>query len=81
MKILEVFGEPILNGGQEAFVVSFVKEIDSEQFHFDLLTPYEVHNDSYQDIVDKKVDRFILLAFSLKRIKGDYKFLNVFGLS
>ena len=45
MKILEVFGEPILNGGQEAFVVSFVKEIDSEQFHFDLLTPYEVHND------------------------------------
>ena len=40
MKILEVFGEPILNGGQEAFVVSFVKEIDSEQFHFDLLTPY-----------------------------------------
>ena len=38
MKILEVFGEPILNGGQEAFVVSFVKEIDSEQFHFDLLT-------------------------------------------
>ena len=67
MKILEVFGEPILNGGQEAFVVSFVKEIDSEQFHFDLLTPYEVHNDSYQDIVDKKGGQIYSFGFQFKK--------------
>ena len=51
MKILEVFGEPILNGGQESFVVSYVKKFDGNRFHFDLLTPFEVHNDHYKNIV------------------------------
>ncbi len=78
MKILEVFGEPILNGGQEAFVVSFVKEIDSEQFHFDLLTPYEVHNDSYQDIVDKKGGQIYSFGFQFKKDKGRLQIFKCF---
>lgn len=44
MKVLEVFGEPILNGGQESFVINFIRHMDRSLMAIDLLTPYECKN-------------------------------------
>ena len=51
MKVLEVFGEPILSGGQEAFVFEILKNINMKNLHIDCLTAYEWGNESYRQIV------------------------------
>lgn len=53
-KVLEIFGEPILNGGQEAFVMNVLGEIDSREFRIDLLTPYICGNEYYRKKVEEK---------------------------
>ena len=53
-KVLEIFGEPILNGGQEAFVMNVLGEIDSREFRIDLLTPYICGNEYYRQKVEEK---------------------------
>ena len=47
IKVLEVFGEPILNGGQESFVVNFLHHMNRENLNIDVLTPYECKNEHY----------------------------------
>lgn len=52
MKVLEVFGEPILSGGQEAFVFEILKNINMKNLQIDCLTAYEWRNESYRQIVE-----------------------------
>ena len=40
MRVLEVFGEPIASGGQEAFVFNVVKHMDRSGLELDFFTPY-----------------------------------------
>ena len=54
MKVLEAFGEPILSGGQEAFVFEVLKNINMEGLQFDCLTAYEWGNEKYRQIVESK---------------------------
>lgn len=54
MKILEIFGEPIANGGQESFVINVLKAIDLTNLQIDLLTPYDCENNFYKSIVESK---------------------------
>lgn len=79
MKILEVFGEPILNGGQESFVVSYVKKFDGNRFHFDLLTPFEVHNDHYKNIVLEKGGQIYSFGFQFEKSKGKLRVFKPFA--
>ncbi|WP_276804364.1 glycosyltransferase [Lactobacillus hominis] len=51
MKILEVFGEPILYGGQESFVFRTIKNMNRNRLHFDFLTPYYVNNPTYTKFI------------------------------
>ena len=44
IRVLEIFGEPILNGGQETFVINFIRHMDRKNVAIDLLTPYECNN-------------------------------------
>ena len=44
-KILEVFGEPILNGGQESFVFNVLDHMDLTNMTVDILTPYYCKNE------------------------------------
>jgi len=53
MKVLEAFGEPILSGGQEAFVFEILKNINMENLQIDCLTAYEWGNDKYRQIVEE----------------------------
>lgn len=54
MNILEVFGEPISNGGQESFVVNVLSHLDNANMKIDLLTPYYCDNSYYESIVNEK---------------------------
>lgn len=53
MKVLEILGEPIGNGGQESFVVNVLNHMELEGLEVDLLTPYYCENDYYREIIHK----------------------------
>lgn len=53
-KVLEVFGEPISNGGQESFVFNVLNHMDLTNMHVDVLTPYYCENDYYKNIIEDK---------------------------
>ena len=45
IRVLEVFGEPIISGGQEAFVNNLVLNITDPDIVIDLYTPYYCGNE------------------------------------
>ncbi len=49
MRVLETFGEPISNGGQESFVRELISHMDRDGMTVDLLTPYYCDNDAYRE--------------------------------
>ena len=53
-RILEVFGEPIISGGQEAFAINVVKNFNEEGTVIDFYTPYYCGNGYYRSIVENK---------------------------
>ena len=53
-KILEVFGEPISHGGQEAFIFNVLRNIDMEGLQIDFFTPYYCDNPSAEKLIREK---------------------------
>ncbi|MBQ7674511.1 MAG: glycosyltransferase [Alphaproteobacteria bacterium] len=53
MKVLEAFGEPVMNGGQEAFVFGVLKNINMDGLEIDCLTPYDWTNHEYRHLVER----------------------------
>lgn len=45
-RVLQVFGEPLDNGGQEAFIMNMYRNVDREKVQFDFFTPYYCANES-----------------------------------
>lgn len=53
-KVLEMFGEPIISGGQEAFVNNLIMNMDYDELTIDLFTPYYCGNEIYRkNIIDR----------------------------
>ena len=40
VKILVILGEPIVNGGQESFILNMYNNMDLEKIQIDVLTPF-----------------------------------------
>lgn len=64
-RVLQVFGEPLDNGGQEAFIMNMYRNIDREKVQFDFFTPYYCANESLRQEIEsmggrvfEKVGRF-----------------------
>lgn len=53
MRILEVFGEPISNGGQESFVINTLWNMDRSGMEIDYLTPYFCDNIFYRNRIEQ----------------------------
>ena len=51
MKVLEVFGEPIASGGQEAFIFNVLQNIDRSDLTLDFFTPYSCTNEYYRRMI------------------------------
>lgn len=47
-RVLEVFGEPVFYGGQETFVMDFIRHMDRTGLAFDMLTPYFCENEQFR---------------------------------
>lgn len=52
IKVLEMFGEPIISGGQESFVNNVLMNIDMSQLKIDYFTPYYCDNDIYKKNIE-----------------------------
>ena len=81
MKILEAFGEPISNGGQERFVMNVVSNMNLKNIYIDLLTPYYCDN----KFIQKKISSIGGHVYELKKVFNPggsrfniYKDLNFF---
>lgn len=54
VRVLEAFGEPFSNGGQEAFIMNVLQNIDMSDLCIDFYTPYYCDNDYYKSIIEEK---------------------------
>lgn len=64
-KVLQVFGEPLSNGGQESFIMNMYRNIDRTKVQFDFFTPYYCDN-------EKLVDEINSLGGNVFEKKGDF---------
>lgn len=78
INILEVFGEPIFYGGQESFVMDFLRHMDKTDLHIDLLTPYFCDNHQFMQEVGSWGGKIV--TFGLKFSPGQSRFNIVEGL-
>ncbi|MDO5406081.1 MAG: glycosyltransferase [Eubacteriales bacterium] len=60
-KILEVLGEPIENGGQEAFVFNVLANMDLSRARVDVFTPYHCDNTYYKSMIENSGGRIIAM--------------------
>lgn len=44
IRVLQVFGEPLSDGGQESFIMNMYRNIDKEKIQFDFYTPFFCDN-------------------------------------
>ena len=52
IKILQIFGEPLSNGGQESFIMNMYRNIDRSKVQFDFFTPFYCDNDNLKKEIE-----------------------------
>ncbi|WP_304937545.1 glycosyltransferase [Ileibacterium valens] len=52
VKVLEVFREPLANGGQESFIMNMLRNMDHDQIQMDFMTPFTCDNQSLKAEVE-----------------------------
>lgn len=65
-RVLEVFGEPIISGGQEAFVNNVIESIDWDGLCIDLFTPYYCNNMLYKSNVERRGGKVFVAGLPFK---------------
>ena len=53
IRILEAFGEPIADGGQEAFVFGTMEKMNMDGLRIDCLTAYDCRSEKYRSLVER----------------------------
>ncbi|MBR1386165.1 MAG: glycosyltransferase [Bacilli bacterium] len=48
-RVLELFGEPFSNGGQESFIMNIYRNLDLSKVKLDFYTPYYCDNEKYKN--------------------------------
>lgn len=54
IRVLEAFGEPIADGGQEAFVFGVLEKMDMQGLQVDCLTAYDCRSEKYRGLVENR---------------------------
>lgn len=52
IRVLQVFGEPLSNGGQESFIMNMYRNINREKVQFDFYTPYYCDNSRLKNEIE-----------------------------
>lgn len=51
-RVLQIFGEPLSNGGQESFIMNMYRNINLENIQFDFYTPYYCDNENMKKEIE-----------------------------
>ena len=78
-RVLEVFAEPISNGGQESFFMNVLQAIDTSDISIDLLTPYYCDNNYYRKILKEKKSHIYCWNLKFKPGKSRFFYIKLFG--
>lgn len=76
MKILEMFGEPVSNGGQESFVINMLTHMETSGLTVDVLTPYYCDNAYYENIIKERGGRLYCLNLPFEPGKSRFNLLK-----
>ena len=52
LRVLQVFGEPFSNGGQDSYIMNMYRHIDRERVQFDFFTPFKIRNEAMKAEVE-----------------------------
>ena len=52
IRVLQVFGEPFSNGGQDSYIMNMYRHMDRERVQFDFFTPFMIRNMDMQAEVE-----------------------------
>ena len=52
IRVLQVFGEPFSNGGQDSYIMNMYRHIDRERVQFDFFTPFMIRNEAMKAEVE-----------------------------
>ena len=52
IRVLQIFGEPFSNGGQDSYIMNMYRHIDRERVQFDFFTPFTIRNPAMQAEVE-----------------------------
>ncbi len=53
LRVLQIFGEPFSNGGQDSYIMNMYRHIDRERVQFDFFTPFKIRNEAMRDEVER----------------------------
>ncbi len=53
LRVLQVFGEPLANGGQESYIMNMYRHIDRQRVQFDFFTPFTVDNRELREEIEE----------------------------
>lgn len=53
VRVLEVFREPIANGGQESFIMNMYRTMDHDKIQMDFLTPFTCDNEKLKNEIEQ----------------------------
>ena len=53
IRVLQLFGEPLSNGGQESAIMNFYRNINREKIQFDFFTPFYCDNQKLKKDIEK----------------------------
>lgn len=59
VKVLEFFGEPLLYGGQEAFMLNMYKNFEKNNIHYTFCTPFESGNKTMIQMAKDRGDEIV----------------------
>lgn len=54
IRVLQLFGEPLSNGGQESAIMNFYRNIDRKKIQFDFFTPFYCDNQKLKSDIESK---------------------------
>lgn len=79
-KVLDVLGEPIVNGGQESFILNMYNNMDLDKIQIDVLTPFYCENNKFKENIKKNGGEVFTgnLSFENKRKENFKKYVEEF---
>ncbi len=52
LRVLQIFGEPFSNGGQDSYIMNMYRHLDHDRVQFDFFTPFKIRNEAMKAEVE-----------------------------